>query len=105
MDPLCIPAPNPRHPILPFRAAFSGPCILTNPKVGGDQRPFIPGQRQSSVVSSIDAAVVWFLQVGKLFWDSTSQSREEQGRQHPVGEMLVIPTTTRFQLQKALLHH
>lgn len=77
MDPLCIPAPNPPHPILPFHAAFSGPCILTNPKMGGgggDQRPFIPGQRQSSVVSSIDVAVVWFLQVGKLFWASTSQS-------------------------------
>lgn len=110
MDPLCIPAPNPPHPILPFHAAFSGPCILTNPKMGGGGGPAPLHPRaeteQRCLINRCGSGVVpagGEALLGQHF--SIQLSWEEQGRQHPVGEMLVIPTTTRFQLQKALLHH
>lgn len=66
--------PSTPHPTLPCGFQWTMHPHQPQDGGGGDQRPFIPGQRQSSVVSSIDVAVVWFLQVGKLFWASTSQS-------------------------------
>lgn len=71
--------------------------MALRPKAETEQRCLI--NRYGSGLVPAD----WEALLGQDF--SGQLSQEEQGRQHPVGEMLVIPTTTRSQLQKALLHH
>lgn len=84
---LCNPYPT-------LLGSFQWTIHPHQPKDRQRPAPFHPKAQTEQRCLTDRYAVAWFLFTGKLFWASTSQPSCPRDRQHPVGEVLVIPNTT-----------